>query len=275
MKHRWVREVKTLPLTETAAVLRTADQGFYYIHYFKISEAMDCPALVAESYSWDRDTKLSLVEINLCDYTRKTLTEAALKNISGLFDALRKLQCRFIVRFLYDMEGKNMETEPTKRSLIETHMRQLGGIINEHKEMIYTLQGLFIGNWGEKSVEFRFEACNNGEVVKELRVSPAERRVLIAEVDHTELVEDATYDAAAVRLRMTDQNGNTLPYFFGAVNAQVIGNGLELIAESPVILRGGMGGLYVRTTGKEGKAELVLNADGCDAIRIRFGISVK
>ena len=149
MKHRWVREVKTLPLTETAAVLRTADQGFYYIHYFKISEAMDCPALVAESYSWDRDTKLSLVEINLCDYTRKTLTEAALKNISGLFDALRKLQCRFIVRFLYDMEGKNMETEPTKRSLIETHMCQLGGIINEHKEMIYTLQGLFIGNWGE------------------------------------------------------------------------------------------------------------------------------
>ncbi len=139
----------------------------------------------------------------------------------------------------------------------------------------YQLYGKYIGNWGEKSVEFRFEACNNGEVVKELRVSPAERRVLTAEVDHTELVEDATYDAAAVRLRMTDQNGNTLPYFFGAVNAQVIGDGIELIAESPVILRGGMGGLYVRSTGKGGKAELVLNADGCDEIRIRFDISVK
>lgn len=137
----------------------------------------------------------------------------------------------------------------------------------------YRLYGKYIGNWGDKSTVFRFEAYQNGRLVKELKVSPFEKRVLVAEVDHTDLVEDKTYDVAAVRLRMTDQNGRTLPYFFGAVHTEVSGD-IELICESPVILRAGMGGLYVRTKGSEGKATLTLDADGCESVTIDFSISI-
>ncbi|MBQ3418327.1 MAG: glycoside hydrolase family 2 protein [Ruminococcus sp.] len=137
----------------------------------------------------------------------------------------------------------------------------------------YRLYGKYIGNWGDKSAAFRFGAYKNGKLVKALKAEPFEKRVLTAEVDHTYLVEDKTYDAAAVRLRMTDQNGNPLPYFFGAVNVETSGD-IELIGEDPVILRAGMGGLYVRTKGREGKATLTLSAQECDSVRIDFEIAV-
>ena len=149
MRKRWLASADALPLTETAASLKAADQGFYYIHGFVLKDSMDCPTLVSESYSMDRDTKLSLVDINLREYNRGPLSDEALANARHLFDALRGENRRLIVRFVYDWDGKNMEVEPTRRSLVETHMRQLGGVINENKDIIYTLQGLFVGNWGE------------------------------------------------------------------------------------------------------------------------------
>ena len=142
------------------------------------------------------------------------------------------------------------------------------------RDAAYRLYGKYIGNWGDKSVMFRFEAYKDGRLVKELKVAPFEERVLSVEVDHTELIEDKTYDVAAVRIRMTDQNGNGMPYFFGALNATVSGE-LELIAESPVILRAGMGGLYVRTTGKEGRGTLTLSAPGCESKTVDFTIAIK
>ena len=141
-------------------------------------------------------------------------------------------------------------------------------------EDAYRLYGKYIGNWGEKSVTFRFEAIKNGKVVKMLTVSPFEQRRLKAQVSHTELMEDKTYDVAAVRIRMTDQNGSTLPYMNGAVTARLEGEA-ELIAESPVMLRGGMGGVYVRTVGKSGRATLRLSAEGCQPVTIVFNITSK
>ena len=137
----------------------------------------------------------------------------------------------------------------------------------------YRLYGKYIGNWGDKSIVFRFEAYRDGKLVKELRVSPFEQRVLTVQVDHTDLTEDATYDTAAVRIQMTDQNGNPMPYFFGAVRVQAEG-AIEVIGEDPVILRGGMSGLYVRSTGKAGSARLTLSADGCESVTIPFTVTV-
>ena len=134
----------------------------------------------------------------------------------------------------------------------------------------YALYGKYIGNWGEKSVVFRFEAYKDGKLKKELTVSPFEKSVLTAQVDHTRLKEGATYDVATVRIRMTDQNGSAMPYYFGAVKAEIKGDGIELIGEDPIILRAGMGGVYVRTTGKSGQSSLTLSADGCESVTINF-----
>ena len=135
----------------------------------------------------------------------------------------------------------------------------------------YRLYGKYIGNWGDKSIVFRFEAYKEGRLVKELKVAPFEKRVLKAQVDHTDLTEGDTYDVAAIRVRMTDQNGNPMPYFFGALNVVADGD-IEIIGEKPVILRAGMGGLYVRTKGQPGSASVTLSADGCDSVTIDFSI---
>ena len=141
-------------------------------------------------------------------------------------------------------------------------------------EEAYRLYGKYIGNWGEKSVVYRLEAVKNNRIVKTMTVQPFRQRRLKAQVSHTELIEDKTYDVAAVRIRMTDQNGNTLSYLNGAVSAQLSGEA-ALIAEAPVMLRGGTGGLYVRTTGKSGKATLTLSAQGCEPVTIEFHIQVR
>ena len=138
----------------------------------------------------------------------------------------------------------------------------------------YRLYGKYIGNWGDKSILFRFEAYKDGQLVKELKVAPFEQRVLTVQVDHTALTEDSTYDMAAVRVRMTDQNGNPMPYYFGALRVEAVGN-VDIIGEAPVILRAGMGGFYVRTTGKAGNASVTLRADGCESVTIDFTITVK
>ena len=48
-----------------------------------------------------------------------------------------------------------------------------------------------------------------------------------------------------------------------------------MIGEAPVILRAGMGGFYVRTKRKAGKASVTLRADGCESVGIDFTITVK
>lgn len=95
------------------------------------------------------DDTLILVEINLNNYAGNALSESALRGISRLFQSLRSTGCGLIVRFLYDWCGKNMITEPKNADIILGHIAQLGYVIKENADIIFLLQGLFIGNWGE------------------------------------------------------------------------------------------------------------------------------
>jgi beta-galactosidase len=161
--------------------------------------------------------------------------------------------------------------------LSEDSLRKMAYLMQKYgmdADSAYRLYGKYIGNWGDKSIVFRFEAYKDGKLVKKLNVSPFEKRVLTARVDHTDLTEDSTYDVAAVRVSMTDQNGNPLPYYFGALDVELSGE-LEIIGETPVILRAGMGGFYVRTKRKAGKACVTLRADGCESVNIDFNITIK
>ena len=221
-------------------------QGDRFIHEYKHEGSafphLACPPIEITDYIGDRITEDENFTPKQAAYIKDILNESSRYGMNHLsVDAKRKAA---VLMALYGMTFDDA----------------------------YRLYGKYIGNWGDKSVVFRFEAYRDGKLVKEVKVSPFEKRTLTAQVDHTELTEDATYDVAAVRLRMTDQNGNTLPYFFGTVKTEVSGE-IELIAESPAVLRAGMGGLYVRTTGKKGKASLTLSADGCESIMIEFTIT--
>ena len=96
-------------------------------------------------------------------------------------------------------------------------------------------------------------------------------RSLEASADHSELIEGKTYDVAAVRISVKDQNGNVLPFFQGPVAAKVTGPA-EIIGPKIISIRGGLGGTYIRTTGDEGTVTLSLGGDQVEKIQLTFKV---
>ena len=63
--------------------------------------------------------------------------------------AWTKTGSQLILRFLYDWDGQNLESEPNELSQILIHMEQVGPIVNKYASSVYIMQGSFVGNWGE------------------------------------------------------------------------------------------------------------------------------
>ena len=135
----------------------------------------------------------------------------------------------------------------------------------------YALYGKYIENWGDSVSAFRFEAVKDGEVVLTAEKSAFLQRRLELTVSHTELTDGGAYDVAAVRIRLTDQNGNTLSCFNGSAQLTVEGP-IALIGPRSAPIIGGMGGLYVRTIGKSGTATLTIEAEGVQEQIVRFTV---
>ena len=119
----------------------------------------------------------------------------------------------------------------------------------------YDLYGKYIGDWGGKSTGFKFVGIKNGKEVKTVIKAPCEDMDLDIKVSSFELTEGATYDAACVRIRVTDQNGNVLPHYNASLRAETEGP-IEIMGPDRVDINGGMGGLYIRSIGKSGKSSL-------------------
>lgn len=133
--------------TETAAYLPNPDRGFYDVHAFTIRpepqtfEMKDIPKNEAN--------RLSQIQVNLRNFRFGAISEIGMQNITALFEELAKKDARYILRFLYDWNGKANETEPEELEIILTHMRQLSPLLKAYDNCIFLVQGLFIGNWGE------------------------------------------------------------------------------------------------------------------------------
>ncbi|MCF0136893.1 MAG: glycoside hydrolase family 2 protein [Oscillospiraceae bacterium] len=122
----------------------------------------------------------------------------------------------------------------------------------------YRLYGKYVSNWGGEATFWRFDAVKCGAVVKSVLKKPCERAALEVQVSSRLLREGSTYDAAAVRIRAADENGNLLPYYQEPIILKTEGE-IELIGPDIIPLRGGYGGTYVRTTGKPGMGRLYIN----------------
>ncbi len=141
-------------------------------------------------------------------------------------------------------------------------------------EDAYRLYSTYIGDWGDSVTSYRFEALENGRVVKTVIREPVKEIHPEIIVDHTALCEKETYDVAAIRIRMCDQNGNFLPFYQGTVSLETEGP-VALIGPACMILRGGCGGTYVKSQGEAGEALLRLT-DETGAVReISFTVTCK
>lgn len=140
---------------ESADALDNPYIGWYTIQGYLLSE--DASFSLPQQPDATEDTKkaeelrrgLSLIEINLKNYAECDLTAFALSQVDSILSAWSKTGNQLILRFLYDWDGQNLQSEPKELSQILKHMEQVGPIINSYASSVYLIQGIFVGNWGE------------------------------------------------------------------------------------------------------------------------------
>ena len=110
----------------------------------------------------------------------------------------------------------------------------------------------YIGGWGGEATTYRFEAIRHGKVVNVIEKNPGGKSMLKVQVSSLELKEGVTYDVAQIRLQAINEFGSVLPYYQEPLKIEAEGP-IALIGPDIISLKGGMGGLYIRTTGEEGQ----------------------
>lgn len=132
-----------------------------------------------------------------------------------------------------------------------------------------SLYGKYVGNWGDEATRWRFDAVEDGKVVRSVTICPSAKLHLEVRTSGTTLREKDTYAMAAIRVRILDGNGNPAPYAQLPVKFVVEGNA-ELVGNEIAVAEGGMTGAYLRTVGTAGKAVLTISAPQMESVTLQF-----
>ncbi len=119
----------------------------------------------------------------------------------------------------------------------------------------YMLFGKYIGNWGGQATTFRFEGIRDGKVVKTVVKGAMSKLGMELNASSDVLTEGATYDVAAVRIRITDEFGNVMSFFNRTPEIRTSGD-IEVLGPD---INGGMGGFYVKSLGTTGSASVTVS----------------
>lgn len=121
----------------------------------------------------------------------------------------------------------------------------------------YELYSKYAANWGDEVTVYRFVAIKDGKAVKEICKAPFTKARLELTADTLKLREEETYDTASIRLVMKDENGNVLSFYQEPVRLKAEG-AIALMGPEVISLKGGMGGVFVKTKGITGKGILTV-----------------
>ena len=135
----------------------------------------------------------------------------------------------------------------------------------------WDLYGKYIGNWGGEATVWRIDAITGGKVVASKTYCPNTALRLEVTPSATVLQEKNSYDAAAVRIRVVDANGNTASYAQIPVKLALEGEA-ELVGPDILAAEGGMCGTYIRTIGKSGEATLRISSPQTETVTVTFTI---
>ena len=133
------------------------------------------------------------------------------------------------------------------------------------------LYGKYVGNWGGEATVWRFDAETNGQVMKSVTCGSGTCLRLEVLPSHRDLREGASYDMAAVRVRITDEFGNVTPYAQLPVTFRLEGDA-ALVGPETATAEGGMCGTYVRTLGRFGTARLTVSTPQTEPVTVEFTV---
>lgn len=135
------------------------------------------------------------------------------------------------------------------------------------------LYGKYVGNWGGAATRWRFEAKKQGQTAVSRVNCPGTALHLEVLPSQTALHEGDTYDMAAVRVRIRDENGNLAPYAQLPVQFKTRG-AVALVGPPVVTAEGGLCGCYVRTLDRAGRGSLTVWAEGLEPVTLSFQVSL-
>lgn len=214
--------VTTKPCNRT---LSNPYQGWYHIYGYTLSDTDELPlANIRDMKSAPDAPQLALLEINLRNYKDCPISDTGLARLDELFDTWSSTKKQLIVRFLYDWDGKAKETEPSELSMIRTHMSQIADSVNRHKDCIYLLQGIFVGNCGEMNQSNHMSKESMTALIHTLSdVIDSDIFLSVRTPAHWRIAAESFSP-----LSDTDAFNGTLPARLGLFNDGMLGSGNDL-----------------------------------------------
>ena len=97
----------------------------------------------------DRGMTLLLLGIDLKPFRDSDLPPEKLDEIRSAFDSARRHGLKVIARAAYGFTGRDYRADPQEMSRILGHIRQLGEVLGEHRDVLFAVQAGMLGPWGE------------------------------------------------------------------------------------------------------------------------------
>lgn len=129
----------------------------------------------------------------------------------------------------------------------------------------------YVSNWGGEATTYQFEGVRNNKVISTATKTATNKVVLKVTCDSQVLKEEESYDVASVRVQITNEHGEILPYYQGVVHFEAEGD-VEIIGVKAVSAIGGGVGTYVKTIGKSGFGTLKISSGICESVVLKFEI---
>ena len=125
--------------------------GFYKINGYMLSDSSTKKELISQVRKNCKDNPYPLVlaEINLQNYANSDLNSSAKQQLDTILTQYALAKKQVILRFLYDWDGKALQSEPLDFYRVKNHIIQISPVVNQHTDCVYIIQGVFIGNVGE------------------------------------------------------------------------------------------------------------------------------
>ena len=131
----------------------------------------------------------------------------------------------------------------------------------------------YVGDWGGSSTVYKFEAIKDNKVVKTIVKMPSEKLHLEIELSNECLIEEASYDVVALRIKVLDQNDNLMHFYSDALEVSISGP-IELIGPKNLVVRGGMTGAYIKTIGEAGEAEITIGNSHVGYEKVKVSVDI-